>query len=316
MSDSIIQDFEQRQDSIGYPALRVNGELINEVTSKRGVRGLVVHPRGLLNGGTWACQAVRYQAVRMEAIRRSIVFRTGLDLERWSLSLPLFWSTEGLWTRTPSRKNIRKSAAISGGKVHGPGHGRPPGLLTDWSLSRLNEGQFPPLLGLTRTSARRLGRDRPFRHRTREWVKLFWRDMIEHDRASKGSIRMGDLERTDHGVEKRRLRCELHVPREGATGRRSFVTSGARNIDQAYAFVNFVLRADVNGRLASVSGRHPVSVGAEHYLWDSTHEAFDEAYPLDAAERFWWEPPLPLWYAAARARYRDEFLAALEGVEE
>jgi len=329
MSDSIIQDFE-RETGIRLVILPYgsNEELINKVTSTKGRQADLIcpsAPRAFEWRDLGLVKPFDIKRVRMEAIRPDLLSISERD---WTWKgglchLPLFWSTEGLaWTRDALAEEYPK---ISYGDLwreefKGRVMGEPQGLLTgiglylDW-IGKVNSRRLLDTYeneDVMRDVWDEIGR---FAIEHREWVKLFWRDAVgQRSGFLKNGIRIGQTwNGPTMALKNEGYDVTFMSPREGALAWIDglSMTSGARNIDQAYAFVNFVLRADVNGRLASVSGRHPVSVGAEHYLWDSTHEAFDEAYPLDAAERLWWEPPLPLWYAAARARYRDEFVAAL-----
>jgi spermidine/putrescine transport system substrate-binding protein len=85
---------------------------------------------------------------------------------------------------------------------------------------------------------------------------------------------------------------------------------GARNLDAIYAFLEVLYTPEIGGLLASETGYNATSLGAEQYLSEQSRTNFMEAYPGDALDRLWWWPPEPVWYATARAEFRDRFVAA------
>jgi spermidine/putrescine transport system substrate-binding protein len=84
---------------------------------------------------------------------------------------------------------------------------------------------------------------------------------------------------------------------------------GARNIDAIYAFLEVLYTPEIGGLLASETGYNATSLGAEQHLSEQARTNFTDAYPGDALGRLWWWPPEPVWYAAARAEFRDRFVA-------
>jgi spermidine/putrescine transport system substrate-binding protein len=84
----------------------------------------------------------------------------------------------------------------------------------------------------------------------------------------------------------------------------------AKNVPQAYEFLNFVHTPEISAKIAEGSGYNPVAIGADALLSEVAQRNFKEAYPGDALERLWAWPPEPTWYADLRSQYADRFRAA------
>lgn len=88
------------------------------------------------------------------------------------------------------------------------------------------------------------------------------------------------------------------------------IPSGARNVDQAYAFINWYYQPASGAMHANNSGYNSCANGAEEGLTAAARTQFKDAYPGDALQRLWWYPPEPQWFIAMRNEFRDQFLAA------
>lgn len=88
------------------------------------------------------------------------------------------------------------------------------------------------------------------------------------------------------------------------------IPGGAKNVEQAYAFINWYYTPQAGAMHANKSGYNSCAAGAEEHLSAAAKANFKAAYPGDAIERLWWYPPEPAWFVPARAEFRDKFLAA------
>jgi spermidine/putrescine transport system substrate-binding protein len=88
------------------------------------------------------------------------------------------------------------------------------------------------------------------------------------------------------------------------------MTSAAKNVDQAYEWLNYLMTPEVSAQVAEGSGYNPVVAGADGLLSDVAKKNFQEAYPDDALDRLWHRPPEPSWYAEVRTQYAEKFKAA------
>jgi spermidine/putrescine transport system substrate-binding protein len=84
----------------------------------------------------------------------------------------------------------------------------------------------------------------------------------------------------------------------------------AKNVDQAYAFLNYLHTPEVSAKVAEGSGYNPVVTGADALTSDVFKKNFQEAYPGDALKNLWPWPAEPTWYAEIRSQYADKFKAA------
>jgi len=86
---------------------------------------------------------------------------------------------------------------------------------------------------------------------------------------------------------------------------------GAENIDQIYAFLDYMYEPEVGGKWANKTGYNVVSIGADEYLDEASKKLFQETYPQDTLDnRLWWWPPAEAWYPEIRNEYVDKFVAA------
>ncbi|MGV6872265.1 extracellular solute-binding protein [Pseudochelatococcus sp. B33] len=85
---------------------------------------------------------------------------------------------------------------------------------------------------------------------------------------------------------------------------------GAKNIDQAYAFINWFLTPEAGALYSNATAINSTAVGAADLLSDQAKTFFANAYPDDALDRLWWWPVQENWYVSKRNEYQDRFLSA------
>jgi spermidine/putrescine transport system substrate-binding protein len=88
------------------------------------------------------------------------------------------------------------------------------------------------------------------------------------------------------------------------------MTSGAANLDQAYAFIDFVMQAEVGGIIAEASGYSSVVQGFDAHVSDSFKKNFAEAYPGDAISKLWVQGTERPWFLEKRQALVDKISAA------
>ncbi|MCT8997401.1 extracellular solute-binding protein [Chelativorans intermedius] len=101
------------------------------------------------------------------------------------------------------------------------------------------------------------------------------------------------------------------APKEGAlTWMDSMaIPKGARNIDQAYEFLNWYYTPENAAIHVRLSGYNSCTEGAAPLAGEDYAANFAAAYPGNAIEELWWYPPEPAWFVAARNEFRDRLLA-------
>jgi spermidine/putrescine transport system substrate-binding protein len=102
------------------------------------------------------------------------------------------------------------------------------------------------------------------------------------------------------------------APKEGAIVWMDGISllKAAKNTDQAYAFMDYLLTPEVSGAVAEGSGYNGIITGADAFTSDTFKKNFQEAYPGDALKNLWPWPAEPTWYAEIRSQYVDKFKAA------
>lgn len=102
------------------------------------------------------------------------------------------------------------------------------------------------------------------------------------------------------------------APKEGAIAWVDGLSlmKSAKNVDQVYAFLNYLHTPEASAAVAEGSGYNPVVTGADALLSDVAKKNFQEAFPGDALKNLWPWPVEPAWYAEIRSQYADKFKAA------
>jgi spermidine/putrescine transport system substrate-binding protein len=146
------------------------------------------------------------------------------------------------------------------------------------------------------------------------WIKLLWNDA---ETQVNGFLRNGVVLGQTWDGPANRLKNEgrpiaYMAPREGALAWLDglSLTAQAKNVEQAYAFLDFIYRPQNGALLTNESGYNNVCVGSVDHLSPQARDNFNQAYPGDALSRLWWWPPTPVWYARLRDEYQDKFIGA------
>jgi len=102
------------------------------------------------------------------------------------------------------------------------------------------------------------------------------------------------------------------APKEGAIAWLDGVSlvKASKNLDQVYAFIEYLQTAPVSAAVAEGSGYNPVVIGADALLSDVAKKNFQEAYPGDSLKNLWHRPPEPSWFGDLRGQYADKFKSA------
>jgi spermidine/putrescine transport system substrate-binding protein len=84
----------------------------------------------------------------------------------------------------------------------------------------------------------------------------------------------------------------------------------AKNVDQIYAFLDYLFTPEVSAMIADGSGYNPVVTGADAKTSDAFKKNFTDAYSAAALQNLWHRPPEPSWFAELRTQYADKLKAA------
>jgi spermidine/putrescine transport system substrate-binding protein len=236
--------------------------------------------------------------------------------------LPYLWGTEALSWRTDKWQREYKDLTYGDlwlPEMKGFIQGRPHSMMAGIGLYLDRIGQLPSNRMLDaykdEENMRRIwGEITKFAVEHKPWIKQFWDD---HDTQKAGLMQNGViLGQTWDGppleLKKAGEPVTYMAPQEGAFTWLDglSIPIGAENMDGIYAFLDVLYTPEVGGLLGNHTGYNAVSVGASDHLDEASKKAFEEAYPEDALDKLWWWPAEPVWYAAARSEFRDQFVAA------
>ncbi|MEW5420794.1 extracellular solute-binding protein [Amorphus sp. 3PC139-8] len=88
------------------------------------------------------------------------------------------------------------------------------------------------------------------------------------------------------------------------------LSAAAQNVDEVYAFLSYIGKPEVAGKIATSSNYNAVIKGADDYVPAADKALFRSAYPENALDKLWWYPPAPAWFNSVRNQYAERFQAA------
>jgi spermidine/putrescine transport system substrate-binding protein len=146
------------------------------------------------------------------------------------------------------------------------------------------------------------------------WVKQFW-DSADNTKSGlmENDVWIGlTWDGPPLSLKKEGKPVNYTAPKEGAIAWLDGLSllKPAKNVDQVYAFLNYLQTPEVSAAVAEGSGYNPVVTGADALLSDVAKKNFAEAFPGDALSKLWHWPAEPSWYAEIRSQYADKFKAA------
>lgn len=145
-------------------------------------------------------------------------------------------------------------------------------------------------------------------------IKMFWNNAQDHQLAflQNGCVLGQTWDGPILTLKKEGKPVSYMAPKEGAlTWVDSMgIVKNAKNLEQAYAFINWAYTPKAGAIMAKSTGYNSVVKGASDYLDAATKKNFAEAYPGDALNNLWWYVSEPAWFVPARTEYRDKFQAA------
>jgi spermidine/putrescine transport system substrate-binding protein len=88
------------------------------------------------------------------------------------------------------------------------------------------------------------------------------------------------------------------------------MSAAARNVEQAYALINYVFDPKVAGKSIDTHGHNSAVLVAEKHTGPAYKKNFSEAYPGSALANLNPWPGEPQWYADLRTEFRNKFINA------
>lgn len=233
--------------------------------------------------------------------------------------LPHVWGSEAISWRTDLYKE--NPADLSFGSiwddsVKGHVQGRPHSLLLGIGLWMDGNGKLPTNRMLDSFKdednfKKIYDQILPIAIEHRPWIKQFWDSADD----TKSGLMQNDvwIGQTWDGpplsLKKEGKPVSYQAPKEGAITWMDGIAlvKTAKNIEQLYAFLNYLYTPEVSALIADSSGYNPVVTSAEALTSDTFKKSFHEAYPGDALKKLWHRPPEPAWFGEIRTQYADKF---------
>jgi spermidine/putrescine transport system substrate-binding protein len=144
-------------------------------------------------------------------------------------------------------------------------------------------------------------------------IGAFWNNATEATKAfTEANCQIGQTWDTTGILLNRDVnkKWRFGMPKEGglAWTDTAAIPSGAANLDQAYAFLNYLYTPEVGGQFANASGYNSCAVGADKFLSPEAKAAFEMAYPSQSViDNLWWWPMQTDFFG----RLRSEFVEKL-----
>jgi len=148
----------------------------------------------------------------------------------------------------------------------------------------------------------------------KSWVKQFW-DSADNTKSGlmENDVWIGQTwDGPPLSLKKDGKPVSYQAPVEGAIVWLDGLAlmKSAKNLDQAYEFINYLHTPEVSAKVSDGSNYNPVVNGADALTSAAFKKNFQEAYPGDALKNVWPWPAEPGWYAEIRSQYVDQFTAA------
>jgi len=236
--------------------------------------------------------------------------------------LPHCWGSEAISWRTDLWKG--DPATLSYGSlweegVKGHVQGRPHSLLLGIGLWMDGNGTLPTnrmLDSFKDPDSFKAIYDKilPVALEHKPWIKQFW-DSADNTKSGllENDVWIGQTwDGPALTLKKEGKPVNYQAPKEGAIAWLDGVSlvKASKNLDQVYAFIEYLQTAPVSAAVAEGSGYNPVVIGADALLSDVAKKNFQEAYPGDALQKLWLQGTERTWFLEKRQALVDKISAA------
>jgi len=328
LPNPVIPDFEKKTGiKVNSTPFSQNEEQINKLQATRGAGFDLcqpTHDRAQQFEEIDVLQALDEKKLKLDGVLPSMI-KASRDNWLWKGSLyhvPHCWGTEAISWRNDLTKLEYKTLSFGtlwNDEYRGKVQGRPHSILLGIGLWMDGNGKLPSnrMLDAYKDEATMkkiydvLLKEAIAR---KPWIKQFW-DSADNTKSgfmSNGVVIGQTWDGPAISLKKAGSPITYMAPREGAIGWVDgwSMTKAARNVAQAYEWLNYVHSAEGSAKVAEGSGYNPVAKGADALLSEKARAIFKEAYPEDAIERLWARPVEPSWFAELRTQYAEKFKAA------
>ena len=315
--------------TVNYTGIGSNEEIINKMKATKG-KGIDICAPTLVRSGQWIdlelLQPWDYSRIPNLANVNPAMLKAGEYEWNFGVSgshwLPHIWGTEAVSWRTdlysppggePSYGNIWDGSA-EGNTMIRPHSGMLGAGLYMETIGELDAGDVWRAYESEEKMRPVWQKITDYCIANKNQIKLFWNDA---DSQKNGFLNDGVLvgqtwDGPPIAIKNEGEPVHYQAPKEGAMAwvDGMSLSRAASNVDQAYAFVDFIFKPEPAGRAIDKHGYNSAIMGADAYANVTYRENFSEAYPGDALANLNPWPAEPQWYADVRTEYRNKFVNA------
>jgi spermidine/putrescine transport system substrate-binding protein len=313
---------------VNYTGIGSNEEIINKMKATKGRGFDIISPTNVRSLQWEPLNLI--QPFDMNRINTATVNGAMLKIgeNEWNFSgkgvhwLPHIWGTEAMAWRTdlysppggiPSYGNVWQPE-VQGKTMMRPHSGMLGAGLYMETIGQLNPGDCWRAYQSEEKMRPVWEKITKFCIDNKKQIKLFWNDA---DSQKNGLLNEGVLVGQTWDGPPLALKSQgepvtYQAPREGALAwvDGMSIPTGAENMDQIYAFIEYVYLPEPAGRAIDKHGYNSAVLGADKFASAQYAKNFAEAYPGDALKNLNPWPAEPQWYADVRTEYRNKFVNA------
>ena len=329
LPEDLLKSFTEKTGiKVNFTGFGSNEELLNKMKSTKGEGFDVISPtlnrvpqwKELGVTQAWDLKKVPVDRLNPAMLKAGEIWNLDGKGQHW---LPHVWGTEGISWRTdkwqpkaefPSYGDIWDDA--NAGKTMGRSHS----LILGAGLWMEGEGKLEPgsMLKASYESEEKM---RPIWEKVTQYcidkkknIKVLWNDADTQKNGllNEGIVCAQTWDGPPIALKNDGQPVMYRAPKEGAMAWVDGMSlpTGAKNIDQAYAFVEFDYQPEAAGKAIDKHGYNSPVIGADKFASDRYAKNFADAYPGDALSKLNPWPSEPQWYADLRAQYVNKFQSA------
>jgi len=329
LPEDLLKSFTDKTGiKVNFTGFGSNEELLNKMKSTKGEGFDLISPtlnrvpqwKELGVTQAWDLKKIPVDRLNPAMLKAGEIWNLDGKGQHW---LPHVWGTEGISWRTdkwqpkgefPSYGDIWDDA--NAGKTMGRSHS----LILGAGLWMEGEGKLEPgsMLKAAYESEQKM---RPIWEKVTQFcidkkknIKVLWNDADTQKNGllNEGIVCAQTWDGPPIALKNDGQPVMYRAPKEGAMAWVDGMSlpTGAKNIEQAYAFVDFDYQPEAAGKAIDKHGYNSPVIGADKFASDRYAKNFADAYPGDALSKLNPWPSEPQWYADLRAQYVNKFQSA------
>jgi spermidine/putrescine transport system substrate-binding protein len=329
LPEDLLKSFTDKSGiKVNFTGFGSNEELLNKMKSTKGEGFDLISPtlnrvpqwKELGVTQAWDLKKIPVDRLNPAMLKAGEIWNLDGKGQHW---LPHVWGTEGISWRTdkwqpkgefPSYGDIWDDA--NAGKTMGRSHS----LILGAGLWMEGEGKLEPG-SMLKAAYESEAKMRPIWEKVTQFcidkkknIKVLWNDADTQKNGllNEGIVCAQTWDGPPIALKNDGQPVMYRAPKEGAMAWVDGMSlpTGAKNIEQAYAFVDFDYQPEAAGKAIDKHGYNSPVIGADKFASDRYAKNFADAYPGDALSKLNPWPSEPQWYADLRAQYVNKFQSA------